>query len=96
MSFKPLVFPTRSLYVLAVAGGLIFLMAFLWYIFFQIYAAFASSNIIYYAGTNSTTSDNVTLFFDNLASYMLILSMIFIGIWAWVYSQKKGVYVAED
>ena len=94
-SMKPL-FPIRSLFVIALASAMIVLMAFAWFIFYQVYAAFSGANIIQTAGTNSTTSDNVIFFFDNLASYMLILGLVFVGIWTWVYSQKKGIYVGED
>lgn len=92
---KPTV-PIRSLFVLALAFALIVCMAFVWYIFYQVYAGFAGANILQSAGTNSTESDTVIFFFDNLANYMLILGLIFVAVWAWVYSQKKGVYVGED
>ena len=89
-------FPIRSLYVLFMAGALIIVLAFIWFIFYTIYSGFSASSIIASAGTNSSESDLVVFFLDNLTSYLLVIGLIITAVWAWVYSQKRGVYVGED
>jgi hypothetical protein len=83
-------------FVILYAGAVIIAMAFAWYIFYAMYSAVSAADIITTSGTNSTTSDAVIIFFDNLGNYLLIIGLILVAVWAWVYSQKRGVYVGED
>lgn len=96
MSWKlPYLMPIRVAYVLSVVFLGIFVFAFAWYFGHSAFTEFASvgSSMITRLGTNSTTSDSVELFFDYTDSYLLVLALIGLSIFAFVYSQRKGVPV---
>lgn len=96
MSWKlPYLLPTRIAYVLSVVFLGIFLFAFAWYFGHTAFGEFQSigSTLISRLGTNSTTSDSVELFFDYTDCYILVLALIGLAIFAFVYSQKRGVPV---
>lgn len=76
----------------------IFLGAFFYYAFLYLpYHAISTvgPQLIENAGTNSTVSDSVILFFDNLVSYGIVIFLIALVYYVWVMSQRRGVPVYE-
>lgn len=92
---KPLNFPTHSLYVYGVAIATIIAMAIAWYILHTVFAAISAcgTSIIHGLETNSTYTDNVETFFSNVDTYILIVMLIVVVVWALLYSQRRGVPV---
>lgn len=89
--------PVRALWIWAVVIATVFLLPFVWYVSHITFAAFQSvgSQLITDLGTNNTQSDQVEAFLDYADRYILVLALIGIGLFAWVYSQKRGVPVYE-
>ena len=83
---------------LAIVVGLaIVLGAFGWYVMWSLQQAIevSGAQMLIDAGTNSSTSDQIQMFFSGLASYGLIVAIIIIGYYAWVHSQERGVPIYE-
>jgi len=81
-----------ALYVYAVIIISVFTLPFVWYVGHTAFSQFqiVGSQLIVDLGTNSTQSDFVEEFFSNADTYMLVLALIGITLWAFVYSQKRG------
>ena len=86
-----------ALYLWAVVIVSIVVLPFIWYVSHVTFLAFQDfgSELIQDLGTNSTTSDGVEMFFANADKYLLVIALIGVGLWAWAYSQKRGVPLYE-
>lgn len=96
MSVKPL-FPTRSIYAFGIVLLGICGLAFFWFILNVAFVPIADvgHQMMQDLGTNSTATDNVEVFFGNVSIYILIFLLMVLGLWALVYTQRKGVLVRE-
>lgn len=81
--------------IVVVAFSLV-LGPFFWY--FTLYlpynaiATVGSQNIVN-LGTNSTLSDAIIVFLDNLVTYALVIYILAVAYFAWVMSQERGAPV---
>lgn len=90
--------PIRAIYALGMALITIIAVAFYGFYYLVVYEEIVTiaTQMDIDLGTNSTRSDSVVVFFDNTARYYIpIFSVVVVALWAYVYSQKKGVQVYE-
>jgi len=84
--------PVRVLYVYAmIAVGVVVIPIFwfgLHYIFWEIQPV--AVEIAEDLGTNSTTFYQVDTFFQAIDNWAHLLALLALGLWAYVYSQKRG------
>jgi len=85
--------PVRSMWVLALAALTIFMLPFVWYVSNTFFTAFQTTGrqLISDLGTNDATTDSIDVFLTNGNKYVLVLSLIGVGFWVLVRTQKKGV-----
>ncbi len=92
----PKVFPTRSIWVYVVFILALCIMPFLWFTFGYIFSfvqaigRFEAASL----GTNDTQYGNADLFFTYLAQFILVIGLVFAGIWTLVQAQHRGQPIA--
>lgn len=80
------------LYMLAVVLVAIFGLAFVWFIINEVNTQVITvgHQVAYSLGTNSSTFDLAETFMSNVSSWLLIIALLGVALWAWRYSQMKG------
>jgi len=91
----PSTFPSRVIYVYAIAIIGIILIASIWFMFHYMFWLIqpVASGIAESMGTNGTQYDQVDAFFQGYDNWAAILGLITLFVFTIVYSQRKGIDV---